>query len=365
MNSINSNELLPLSPFKHLMPSHLQELIGDCSKEFIVAGAQLFEAGQFDTHHYYLLSGELNCSLPGQPAVDITCPTLLPICDEQPRACSLTAKTDAIVLKVPRQRLDELLCWSQTAEYLLVNIGANREFDEDAAWLETALLSNLFLKVPPINIESIFQRLSSRLVNGGDQIIQQGDVGSRCYFIKEGQAEVTRSKERGGTPAHVVYLGAGRCFGEEALLRDTERNANVDMVTDGVLLELEKADFLQLLREPNVESTSWNTLTAKTAQPILIDVRTEEEYTAGHLPRAINIPLNLLNLKSRVLNPNQSYVVYCNTSLRSRTASFLLTKLGIKAANLSGGLNEVVSRHLIELSNQDYVLRAGIPEVGQ
>ncbi len=48
----------------------------------------------------------------------------------------------------------------------------------------------------------------------------------------------------------------GDAFGEEALLSDAKRNANVTMETNGALMRLSKDDFNELLKEPML---SWLT----------------------------------------------------------------------------------------------------------
>jgi ArsR family transcriptional regulator len=43
----------------------------------------------------------------------------------------------------------------------------------------------------------------------------------------------------------------------------------------------------------------------------LIDTRPEEEFTAGHLPGAINVPLSELKRRLRELPRDQEIVAYC------------------------------------------------------
>ena len=68
----------------------------------------------------------------------------------------------------------------------------------------------------------------------------------------------------------------------------------------------------------------------------LIDVRTEEEHTAGAIPGSINVPIDTLRDRLGTLG-NAAVVVYCAVGQRGHTATALLHELGFKARNLDGG----------------------------
>jgi len=62
----------------------------------------------------------------------------------------------------------------------------------------------------------------------------------------------------------------------------------------------------------------------------VVDVRSKEEYMSGHLPRAINLPLDNLEEECMDTLPNQNQVifVYCTSGTRSRQACEMMTGLG-------------------------------------
>ena len=60
---------------------------------------------------------------------------------------------------------------------------------------------------------------------------------------------------------------------------------------------------------------------------VIVDVRDESEYKEGHIPTAINIPVETFAAKSEVLPKEKKIVVYCNTGGRSYTAYRKLMKL--------------------------------------
>lgn len=332
-----------LTPLKSLSPEHLAELIRNSTIEMVFTNEVLFEAGSFRSEHIFLLHGELRLeSADGSHQILRAAGTLGPVAHEQPRPCRAVAASDCSILRVDSDYLDKMLTWSQVAEYMLLDIAYQRDLDEDAEWMMTILQSNLFQKVPPINAATVMERLQVLMVEAGDAVIRQGELGDKCYFIKQGEAEIRRSPDGVMPPTNIAQIGPGRCFGEDALVNETVRNASVIMKTDGVLMYLSKRDFLKLLKEPKVRSVDsiWAESAVKKEVAIAIDVRTEEEYAAERLERAVNIPLHLLRIKTRLLNRDTTYLLYCDTGRRSRAAAHLLSRAGFNAVALEGGLRE-------------------------
>ena len=74
----------------------------------------------------------------------------------------------------------------------------------------------------------------------------------------------------------------------------------------------------------------------------VLDVRPPEEYEAGHLPGAVNIPLEELEKRLHELNPDQEIVAYCRGPhcVLAFDAVSILRQKGVKARRLEGGLPE-------------------------
>ena len=66
------------------------------------------------------------------------------------------------------------------------------------------------------------------------------------------------------------------------------------------------------------------------AAPTILDVRTSEEFTAGHVPGAINIPYTELEKRYSELELESSdeLVVYCQSGRRAAIAEAALSELG-------------------------------------
>jgi rhodanese-related sulfurtransferase len=70
----------------------------------------------------------------------------------------------------------------------------------------------------------------------------------------------------------------------------------------------------------------------------VIDVRTPGEYASGHLPGALNIPLDRLHSALPVLGgAGAELLLVCRSGARSANACALLAEHGVPAATLTGG----------------------------
>ncbi len=80
----------------------------------------------------------------------------------------------------------------------------------------------------------------------------------------------------------------------------------------------------------------------KDGQVTVLDVRPEDEFAAGHLPRAINIPLRELPRRLRDLPKNREVVAYCRGPycVLAFEAAALLRKHGYDVRRLEGGYPE-------------------------
>ncbi|MGM9987192.1 MAG: rhodanese-like domain-containing protein [Bacillaceae bacterium] len=86
------------------------------------------------------------------------------------------------------------------------------------------------------------------------------------------------------------------------------------------------------------ESTSYQTISLKEGydfiqqeKVMVLDVRTREEFQSGHIPGAINIPVEILEDHVNKLDKKQAYFVICRSGNRSKTASQLLVDNDFKS----------------------------------
>lgn len=74
----------------------------------------------------------------------------------------------------------------------------------------------------------------------------------------------------------------------------------------------------------------------------ILDVRPADEFAQGHVPHALNIPLNDLSARLSDLDPKQEVVAYCRSTycVLSFEAVATLRKRGFKARRLEEGFPE-------------------------
>lgn len=106
------------------------------------------------------------------------------------------------------------------------------------------------------------------------------------------------------------------------------------------------AEVAKLVRDFRTERNSlepvnmqqlWEKMHSKNV--VLLDVRPEHEFLAGHIPAAINIPINQLASRIKELNKAKLYIAYCRGPfcVFADDAVQLLTKRGFKARRLEEG----------------------------
>ncbi len=81
----------------------------------------------------------------------------------------------------------------------------------------------------------------------------------------------------------------------------------------------------------------WNNIENITETDILLDVRTISEFEAGHIPNALNIPLDSIRERINELDKNQKIYIYCLGGQRGYLAQQILKQHGFNTENLSGG----------------------------
>ncbi len=73
-----------------------------------------------------------------------------------------------------------------------------------------------------------------------------------------------------------------------------------------------------------IDNATWKAWQLETRRAQLIDVRSATEFACGHLPSAINIPLDQIELRTADLDPTRPIVLICQAGTRARLAASLL-----------------------------------------
>jgi len=100
--------------------------------------------------------------------------------------------------------------------------------------------------------------------------------------------------------------------------------------------------------------------------PIVVDVRTPQEFGYGAYPDAINIPLDELSYRFEELgdNPSREVTVYCASGARSAYAQRMLMQMGYTNVSNGGGLSAMMSRrntNVASVSNGPLIIDVRTP----
>lgn len=341
---VDKSLLKTFVPPSALNSDNFQELAGKATVESLPPGQTIFKQGETDRKTIYLIEGEIQLTNDkGEKNVirSGTDAAKHPLANFQPRKHTAVSNGTAKITRIDSDLLDILLTWDQMSGIEVDEISTTEEDDTGGDdWMTRILQSKAFHQVPPAHIQAIFMRMQEVPVVAGETIIKQGEEGDYYYIIKSGKCKVTRASKT-GSELTLATLGDGDAFGEEALLTDSKRNANIVMLTNGTLMRLSKQDFNELLKEPNL---TW--VTNQEAEALIkegalwVDVRLESEHKNNGIEGSINIPLFMLRMKADSLDMAKKYIFYCDSGRRSSAAAFLLNERGFQAYCLKGGLME-------------------------
>lgn len=338
----NSEKLRYFVPLSEISSENFIELVKNITVETLPANKKLFNRGDQDNFTYYLLNGSLDIVDSDGNTTLLTSKSKqcrFPLEHNQPRQKTAITKSEIHYFKINNDLLDILLTWDQNKNYIVNEIGNDAKQD-DSDWMTQLLQLEIFHKIPPANIQAMFQRIESVSVVNDEVIIKQGDKGDYYYIIKSGSCRVMRNaEETGNKELKIADIAAGTGFGEDALISDTPRNATIIMNSDGVLMRLARNDFIELLKEPVIKSVDYTAAKEMNKNgAIWLDVRLLSEHQNNNISGSINIPLFLLRLNAHKLSKEHQYIVYCDTGSRSASASYILNERGYDAYLLEGGL---------------------------
>lgn len=344
---LDLNKFRTLIPISALYDDSLLYLAAATRVERMQRGDVIFDIGDRDKDSVFLMSGEICEFSEREEASYINAGSdeaLYALANFKPRQFRAEVISDsATIARVDARLLEKLLAWGQFAPDQLPAEENESDSGPDAAeseWMMHMLQSTPFLKLPAINIQTLFSRMQEVSVRAGELVVRMSAPGDFYYIIKAGRCKVWRPVGSGENV--LAELGPYDSFGEEALISEAPRNANVSMSTDGLLMRLYKDDFTELMEEPLLDWVDAQTASTLLSEGALrVDVRLESEFAKSGLPGAINIPLHRIRSQAVSLDKARRYILYCDTGQRSSAGAFLLGQMGFDAKILKGGISGV------------------------
>ncbi len=356
MTSLNQSILAQFEPISTLSPGRLKELAGLCFIEKVSKDIDPFRLNVVKSAQaMYLLKGDLGLRFSDGSKKILrggSNAARHPFDAERLGLQDTIALTELEIIRIDLDLLDIMMTWDQLAGYEIAapkapaaavgrveqGRGTGVWMNETSAFSASNLQNGVFSRLPPANIEKMFQRMTPLSARAGQVVVTQGAEGNYYYLIERGTAIVSRIADASEPPMVLAELKEGDAFGEEALVSDDKRNATITMKTDGALLRLNKTDFVELLKAPLITQISMDVAEQYIqAGAQWLDVRFPSEYKFDHLPNALNTPLNEIRSLLNRLEQDKQYIAYCQTGRRSSAAAFILAQHGLKVFVLEGG----------------------------
>jgi rhodanese-related sulfurtransferase len=202
--------------------------------------------------------------------------------------------------------------------------------------------------------EQVYQELSrvTHAISNPKRMELIDVLSQKDYSVEELSKEIAMSIA--STSQHLQVL-------KSAKLIDKQRQGNfiIYSITDDSVLRLvfavkelgfrKIAEIERLIRDFKTDKNILESITlddllirSKKEKIILIDVRPEEEYKAGHIPNALSIPLEQLQKRLNELPQNKTIVAYCRGPLcvMAADAIKLLNEKKYKAIRMEDGYVE-------------------------
>ena len=99
------------------------------------------------------------------------------------------------------------------------------------------------------------------------------------------------------------------------------------------------AEDLESTAVPSISAAELHARGESGTAPVVIDVRTADEYASGHVPGAINIPFDQVAQRIAEIETPQGVALYCMVGPRARRGESALLAAGYERVfHLEGGL---------------------------
>ncbi len=339
-----------LVPLNALSEEHLGQLLSRAQFESLADKEYIFQEGDADHQHVYLLQGQVDLLSGGKPVDRIRSGSntaRFALAHQWPRKFSARSRGKVSLVRIDSRTISEMLVRTQTQSYRVSELASETGGD----WMSQVLRSRLFQQIPASSIQNVLRRMESISLKEGEYVVHEGEAGEHYYVLIQGECVVTRVM--GGQPRELAGLRPGDGFGEEALVADLPRNASVQMRTDGLLMRVNKEDFVELITRPLLNRLSFEQAHGLAENgAVWLDVRNPADFATAHLRKAVNLPMNVLRKEADNLDGDAEYLVYGRESNDGLVGAFLLRERGFDVKVLQGGVGAAPDQALIRASDE-------------
>ncbi|MEJ2763472.1 cation:proton antiporter [Photobacterium sp. MCCC 1A19761] len=225
--------------FATLQAAQLHQIATKLTPLLVVPGERIITQGEPGNAMYFISSGAVEAEVLPKP-VRLGSGDFfgeLALLTQAPRNAHVTAISYCQLLMLKLTDFQQL-----TADYPELQAQITRAAEQRLSPGQLIAQVPLFSALHPDELQAIVRRLQTRVAAPGETLVIRGEVGDALYLIAAGTVEV-----RTGQNEPVISLGRGDFFGEQALLTDNPRNADVVATDYCELLVLEKSAFHDLV----------------------------------------------------------------------------------------------------------------------
>jgi len=233
-------ERLPL--FRDLSVPQLREMLIDSTLHTKAVGDAVFQKDDHTDTFWSVIEGSVAIEVAPGRVVRLEAGDFfgeMGLISGRRRTATVRAAAEgALLLEVPRKQILKLMA-SVTS--------VRRALDE--VFILRALQSSIFPEVERGFLETLVKRAKMKVFKKGEVLFREGDIGDALYVIRKGSVKISR-RNRAGIDVAQTYIAAGHYVGEMSILSEREmpRSATVTAAVACEAIVIEKADFLDLLR---------------------------------------------------------------------------------------------------------------------
>jgi len=227
--------------FAGLSQDALESLVQKLTLVALGAGETLFREGDAGDALYVIVEGEVAVQAEGPPRVEMARLGAgafmgeVALMTDQPRSATVTAVTDAELLRIDRKTLSGVLATHGEVLAAVLRFVRDRLVDR---WTRTSPLFRPF-------DESVRQQIAGRFkfleIDSGAVLLRANQKPNGLYIVLAGKFSVQRDG------AHVASVGPGELIGETALLSGTAFKSEVVAQGKSLALCLPASDFRELI----------------------------------------------------------------------------------------------------------------------
>jgi Fe-S-cluster-containing hydrogenase component 2/thioredoxin reductase len=206
-------------------------------------GDVIYHTGEFGTSFFTIAYGEvtLHTEVPTPVSTQLQLGEFfgeMSLLSGRPRAERAVAGPGCILMETPRRTMIKLMNSNESVRKGIDWIFVVRELQRHFAPRATAR-----------ELREIASRVTVRSCKAGELLFSEGEPGASLFIVRSGS--LTLSRRRQGRDLLVAQIPAGQLVGEMSLMGDSQRRETARAAVASDLIEVGRAEFLQLIRRPD------------------------------------------------------------------------------------------------------------------